>query len=407
MLLFAKVELNLKELVGDLLTTLVGTPIDLPETIVASVGKVLRFGGGSSGGGSLKTLDNSIYLDECIQTGVVPYKQSWELPTNDYFTIFIQCPKDTDHNNFYHVQQTAYGRTGNASGRVWTRLCLINNVSGNYETFPWVEAGSDSSELSSIRSSISSLSSNFTSLNSNLTSHISKATANIPSLTHTKYGYGYDMDKAVNTGIIHYTKVCTKGVPGGLNSEGNPEHYTVIVFGSSDEDGNNYRTVWQIAYGRTGHVNERVWTRVMFKHNSSTSKDDFYPWVEITNRSVESDINNIYNTVIPDLESDIDNIYNTVIPGIESDIANLEQGSLTSGSVTADKLGDDVKAMIANAGVPLANSSDSLPTDAVTGSFASIVTNGKTTLWVKNDTGWQEYGKESDPEEITNITDIL
>ena len=207
-------------------------------------------------GSSLKTLDNSTYLDDCTQTGVVPYKQSSsQLPTGDYFTIFIQCPKDTDHNNYYYVQQTAYGRTGNASGRVWTRLCLVN-TNGNYDNFDWVE---------------------------------------------------------------------------------------------------------------------------------------------ITNPAVD----------LSGIESDIANLYDTVLPSIEQDIANLESGLLTEGSVTVDKLGDDVKDMITNSGVPVVNSSDALSADAVVGSFASIVVEGKTQLWVKNDTGWQEYGKESDPEEITNITDIL
>ena len=385
MLLLAKVEVNLRELVEPLLQAELGLSINIPETIVVSVGKVLRFGGGSSGGGgSLKTLDNGVYLDQCTQTGVVPYKQaSSQLPTSDYFTIFIQCPKDTDHNNYYHVQQTAYGRTGSASGRAWTRLCLVNNVSGNYETFPWREAGSDAEELSSIRSSVSSL-------NSSLTSHISNATTNIPSFSH-KYEYNYDMDNALNTGIIGYTTKCTKGVPGGIK-----ENYTVLVFGSADYDP-NFRTVQQIAYGRTGPASDRVWTRLIFKHKNSTSQDEYHSWVEVTNPAVD----------LSDIESDITNLYDTVIPGIEQDIASLESGLLTEGSVTADKLGNDVKDMIANSGIPIVSSSDALSADAVVGSFASIVVEGKTQLWVKNDTGWQEYGKESDPEEITNITDIL
>lgn len=384
MLLLAKVEVNLRELVEPLLQAELGLSINIPETIVVSVGKVLRFGGGSSGGGSLKTLDNGVYLDQCTQTGVVPYKQaSSQLPTNDYFTIFIQCPKDTDHNNYYHVQQTAYGRTGSASGRVWTRLCLVSNVSSNYETFPWKEAGSDAEELSSIRSSISSL-------NSSLTSHISNATTNIPSLSH-KYAYNYDMDNALNTGIIGYTTICTKGLPGGIK-----ENYTVLVFGSADYDP-NFRTVQQIAYGRTGPAADRVWTRLIFKHKNSTSNDEYHSWVEVTNPAVD----------LSGIESDIANLYDTVIPGIEQDIASLESGLLTEGSVTVDKLGNDVKDMIANSGIPIVDSSDALSADAVVGSFASIVVEGKTQLWVKNDTGWQEYGKESDPEEITNITDIL
>lgn len=383
MLLFAKVELNLKELVGDLLTTLVGLPIDLPETITVSVGKILRFGGGSSGGGgSLKTLDNGTYLTTCTQTGVVPYKQSSsQLPTSDYFTIFIQCPKDTDHNNYYHVQQTAYGRTGNASGRVWTRLCLVN-TNGNYDNFDWVEIPS-----------ADMLQSAFTDIFDALDDHsyqLSEAKTNISSLSH-KYAYNYDMDKALSTGIIGYTTTCTKGLPGGIK-----ENYTVLVFGSSDYDP-NFRTVQQIAYGRTGSAANRVWTRLIFKHKNSTSKDEYHSWVEITNPAVD----------LSGIESDINNLYDTVIPGIEQDIANLESGLLTEGSVTVDKLGDDVKDMITNSGVPVVSSSDSLSADAVVGSFASIVVEGKTQLWVKNDTGWQEYGKESDPEEITNITDIL
>lgn len=383
MLLLAKVEVNLRELVEPLLQAQLGISINIPETIVVSVGKVLRFGGGSSGGGgSLKTLDNGTYLNQCTQTGVVPYKQnSSQLPTSDYFTIFIQCPKDTDHNNYYHVQQTAYGRTGVAEGRVWTRLCLVN-TNGNYDNFDWVEIPS-----------ADMLQSAFTDIFDALDDHsyqLSEAKTNISSLSH-KYAYNYDMDKALNTGIIGYTTTCTKGVPGGIK-----ENYTVLVFGSSDYDP-NFRTVQQIAYGRTGSAANRVWTRLIFKHKNSTSKDEYHSWVEITNPAVD----------LSGIESDIANLYDTVIPGIEQDIANLESGLLTEGSVTVDKLGDDVKDMITNSGVPVANSSDALSADAVVGSFASIVIEGKTQLWVKNDTGWQEYGKESDPEEITNITDIL
>ena len=373
MLLLAKVEVNLRELVEPLLQAELGISINIPETIVVSVGKVLRFGGG---GGSLKTLDNNIYLDECTQTGVVPYKQdSSQLPTGDYFTIFIQCPKDTDHNNYYHVQQTAYGRTGSSKGRIWSRLCLVN-TDGSYEVFSWKEVSVDTSLIDT--------------LNTQVSTHITNATTNIPSLSH-KYAYNYDMDKALNTGIIGYTTTCTKGVPGGIK-----ENYTVLVFGSADYDP-NFRTVQQIAYGRTGPAANRVWTRLIFKHINSTSKDEYHSWVEITNPAVD----------LSGIESDIANLYDTVLPSIEQDITNLESGLLTEGSVTVDKLGDDVKDMITNSGVPVVDSSDALSADAVVGSFASIVVEGKTQLWVKNDTGWQEYGKESDPEEITNITDIL
>lgn len=142
----------------------------------------------------------------------------------------------------------------------------------------------------------------------------------------------------------------------------------------------------------TPPTNYHIW----FK-NGILSMFNGEAWVEITKSA----------DYLSGIESDITNIYDIVIPSIKSDIAKLESGLLTEGSVTVDKLGNDVKDMIANSGIPIVDSSDALSADAVVGSFASIVVEGKTQLWVKNDTGWQEYGKESDPEEITNITDIL
>lgn len=95
------------------------------------------------------------------------------------------------------------------------------------------------------------------------------------SLTH-KYGYNTDIDTALELGIIGYTATCTSGMPGGIT-----ENYTVIINASSDSDP-NFRTIQQIAYGRTGAATNRVWTRILFK-NVKGGVDNFLPWVEISN----------------------------------------------------------------------------------------------------------------------------
>jgi hypothetical protein len=107
--------------------------------------------------------------------------------------------------------------------------------------------------------------------------------------TH-KYGYNYDMDQALETGIIGYTTMCSSGLPGGIK-----ENYTVIVNGSTDADP-NYRTITQFAYGRTGAATNRVWTRVLFKAVASGYKDDFKPWIEISGKNAnEISFNPTYN----------------------------------------------------------------------------------------------------------------
>ena len=133
-------------------------------------------------------------------------------------------------------------------------------------------------------------------------------------LTH-KYGYNYDMDKALETGIIGYTTICTSGLPSGIK-----ENFTVIVNGSVDADP-NYRTITQFAYGRTGSATNRVWTRVLFKAVSSGYADDFKPWVEISSENLKSDISAIGGS--------LENLYEYVgeVDNKISDIEDIRSGA--------------------------------------------------------------------------------
>lgn len=352
MLMVAKVELNLRELLSDLITSQLGIFINIPETIVISVGKILRWGSGGAGGsGAFPHLDNSLDVCTLHTTGVQDWTREFSSSTpggyySSDFTVYTTSTPETDHNGYYSVQQFAYGRNGSADGRVWTRTFFIRE-DGIATRYPWVEVGGGSSEISSLKSTLNTLNNttipsirnSVTTVSSDLSTHITNASKNIPALTHTKYGYGYDMDAAVETGIIKYTPVSSKGYyPGGLK-----ENFTVIVFASYDLDP-DYYTIQQFAYGRSGEASDRVWTRVFFKHKSSSSKDDFKPWVEIT-------------------------------------------GSGSS--------------------VPIVNDSNALKEDASIGTLATVVVNDVPTLYVKKSNGWEEYRNESDPEDVDDILSIL
>ena len=155
-------------------------------------------------------------------------------------------------------------------------------------------------------------------------------------LTH-KYGYNYDMDKALETGIIGYTTICTSGLPSGIR-----ENYTVIVNGSTDADP-NYRTITQFAYGRTGAASNRVWTRVLFKAVVSGYRDDFKPWIEI------SSVKSVYNANEISFNP-INDITSTNVQDVIEEVVN--------------KFGY---------GVEIYSSVDELPSDAPIGTIASVL----------------------------------
>lgn len=96
-------------------------------------------------------------------------------------------------------------------------------------------------------------------------------------LSH-RYGWGHNMDAALETGIIAYTD--NGGATPPINNGG---WYTVFVNASTDTDHAGNYTVQQIAYGRQGEANNRIFTRLLFVNNDAIS--DKTPWAEISNNN--------------------------------------------------------------------------------------------------------------------------
>ena len=157
---------------------------------------------------------------------------------------------------------------------------------------------------------------------SNLKSIITPKYSNI--LDH-KYGWNQDMNWARETGIIGYTTNCEGGKPGGLD-----EFFTVIVFGSADEDP-NYRTIVQFAYGRTGAATDRIWMRILFEAVTTGHYNNFLPWLEITSGSMSADISSIFEN-IDSLENSIEGL-NTSINDINEIIGEVPEEQTVVGLI--------------------------------------------------------------------------
>jgi hypothetical protein len=140
-----------------------------------------------------------------------------------------------------------------------------------------------------------------------------------------KYGWNHDMNWARETGIIGYTTNCEGSKPGGLD-----EFFTVIVFGSADEDP-NYRTIVQFAYGRTGAAADRIWMRVMFEAVTTGHYNNFLPWLEITSGSISADISSIFEN-IDSLENSIEGL-NTSIDEINEIIGEVPEEQTVVGLI--------------------------------------------------------------------------
>ena len=91
------------------------------------------------------------------------------------------------------------------------------------------------------------------------------------------YPYRYDINSAIQTGVISYTD--NQGYSGD-SIIGVGGWYTVFVNASADVDSGGVYAVSQTAYGRNGEAANRVFTRLLFVKNGAIS--DKTPWVEIT-----------------------------------------------------------------------------------------------------------------------------
>lgn len=122
-------------------------------------------------------------------------------------------------------------------------------------------------------------------------------------LSH-KYEWGFNINDALETGIIAYTNT--------NDPMGNGDWCTVYVFGSTDGDHAGNRTIQQIAYGRTGASTNRVWTRLIFGRVSS----DTLPWIEISNESLYKTKYGYGNLADTCLKTGVNNYFSDRIGGI-------------------------------------------------------------------------------------------
>jgi hypothetical protein len=63
-----------------------------------------------------------VALNDCITTGVCAYTPAEINGINENWTLFVDCSSDGDTSGYYHFTQTAIGRTGSVTGKIYQRL---------------------------------------------------------------------------------------------------------------------------------------------------------------------------------------------------------------------------------------------------------------------------------------------
>lgn len=90
-----------------------------------------------------------------------------------------------------------------------------------------------------------------------------------------------NMDNALTSGFYPW---CTSGRPSGSDGA-----FTLKVVSSADADGNNYYTVEQTAYGRSGdYTKGKVYYRYIFVHTGGAK--DFTDWVQIGGAASDDEV---------------------------------------------------------------------------------------------------------------------
>lgn len=275
LLLLAKVKANLKDFMvatDGISSTLINMIPDGTE-MTACVGKVLRWSGGDWVAENRYAIESIVEsmkdgilpqqygwgynMDEALNTGIIAYTdQAGNLPINNggWYTVFVNTSTTVDHAGANTIQQIAYGRTGDSTGRVWTRLIFNNISSQNTEYLPWVEISNDKNILPNVN------------------------------------GWLLNPNECLNTGVY---QTCNSGALNGMFTN---NYFTMFVNASTSPNGDGYDAIEQIAYGR-GADEGAICRRVIFYHKGSNTKQ-YGNWIRILDgMTFENVCSDLYMTI--------------------------------------------------------------------------------------------------------------
>ena len=249
MLLLAKVKVNVKQfsiLIPELQAVQSLILSSLKMTVC--IGKVLRWSGGDWIADNKVALERSILshrygwgynMDEALETGIIAYtdKGGSTPPINNggWYTVFVNASTDTDHAGAYTVQQTAYGRTGDSTNRVWTRVLFVKD--GNIvNRLPWAEISNNNNILPNVN------------------------------------GWLLNPDEQLTTGVY---QTCNSAGTGLFTNN----YFTMFVNASTTPNADGWDAIEQTAYGREADEG-KIYRRVIFYHREN-KEIQFKEWKRI------------------------------------------------------------------------------------------------------------------------------
>lgn len=257
MLLLAKVKVNVKQfaiLVPELEKVQSLIPSSLEMT--ACIGKVLRWSAGDlleANRGMFDNIEKSLVknypyrysMDKALTTGVISYTDEQgdsPIGSGGWYTVFVNASADKDSGGAYVVSQTAYGRSGEAYNRVFTRVLFVKNEE-IYDKTPWVELSNNNNILPNVN------------------------------------GWLLNPNEQLTTGVY---QTCNSGV---LNGKFTNNYFTMFVNASTSPNGDGWDAIEQTAYGRNGDEG-KIYRRVIF-NNKSTGEKQFKEWERLDLRPLD------------------------------------------------------------------------------------------------------------------------
>ena len=286
MLLLAKVKVNVKQfalLVPELKKVQGLIPSSLEMT--ACIGKVLRWSAGDwleANKGMFDNIEKSLVknypyrysMDKALTTGVISYTDAQGdslIGAGGWYTVFVNASADKDSGGAYVVSQTAYGRSGEAHNRVFTRVLFVKNEE-IYDKTPWVE------------------------LTNNLLPNVN--------------GWLLNPNDCLKTGVY---QTCDSTFLNGIFTN---NYFTMFVNASTSPNGDGWDAIEQTAYGREADEG-KIYRRVIFYHKVNDEKQ-YGEWIKFDDGSLYKELGYLTEEYFPSTYSTKDEVATAIANSITS-----------------------------------------------------------------------------------------
>lgn len=230
--------------------------------------------------------------NDCLDQGVYPWC-TLGLPAGSTgpFTLIVRKSTSEDTNDYFTIEQTAYGRLEEELGQIWKRLIFQKKNSAHVEYHNWRRIDNDGSIPNVVQetgqSEIAVMSQKAV---TDRLDNIESASTEVFNAIHKKLATalqfptrsGENMNNCIAAGVY---PLCTLGLPAGSTGA-----YTLVVKASTNADKTGYYTVEQTAYGRQEELGQ-VWQRIIF-YKPRGSDTQYGEW-----RRLDNDVNN--DSILP------------------------------------------------------------------------------------------------------------